>query len=314
MSYGSLKHAIRLYKTDAGSEKMFAYNVAGTNIHIETCNNYLTGRMKDFECNKHNNPDISAEIAQRSYIRRPKGRLLFSENLKWLKKERESDGFHIYCTDRKEKEVLFHMDTNMEWSNANIECLRQETDDEAPELVKIWPDMHTFMLMGIVFRNNLLYKNGIVMHASSIAWNGKGILFTAPSGTGKSTHVRLWERYMGAAVKVVNDDTPAVRFIGEEPVLCGTPWSGSSDKFINTEVPVRAIVVLSQASDNSILRLNAFEALPLVMPRCFLPYFDEKLMRKAYDVLENIIKKIPIYHLKCRPDKEAMELVYQCVR
>lgn len=113
---------------------------------------------------------------------------------------------------------------------------------------------------------------------------------------------------------VVNDDTPAIRFKDEEPILCGTPWSGSSDKFVNLEVPVKAIVVLSQAPQNSIRKLEIFEALPMVMPRCFLPYFDEELMKKAYIALDKILIKIPIYHLQCRPDREAMELVYQCVK
>ncbi len=293
---------------------MFAYNVAGTNIHIETCNNYLTNRMKAFECSERVNPDILVEIAQCSHIAKPEGRLLISESIKWLRKEDKNGGFHIYSTDREENLILSHIETNSEWSSANIKYLSQEIDDNKSELIKIWPDMHTFMLMGIIFRNNLLNKGGIVMHASSIAWNGKGILFTAPSGTGKSTHVRLWEQYLGDEVKVVNDDTPAIRFVKGELMLCGTPWSGSSDKFENIEVPIKAIVVLEQAPQNSIRKLEVFEALPRVMPRCFLPYFDEELMKKAYEVLEKIINKIPVYLLNCRPDKEAMELVYECVK
>ena len=293
---------------------MFAYNVAGTNIHVETCNNYLTNRMKAFECNESSKPDILVEIAQCSHIEKPDGRLLISESIKWLRKEDKNGGFHIYSTDREENQVLSHIETNNEWSNANIRFLRHEIEDEKSELIKIWPDIHTFMLMGIIFRNNLLNKGGIVMHASSIAWNGRGILFTAPSGTGKSTHVRLWEKYLGDEVKVVNDDTPAIRFVNDELMLCGTPWSGSSDKFENIEVPIRAIVVLEQAPQNSIRKLEIVEALPRVMPRCFLPYFDEELMKKAYDVLENIVNRIPVYLLSCRPDKEAMELVYECVK
>lgn len=293
---------------------MFAYNVAGTNIHIETCNSYLTNRMKTFECNENESPDISVEIEQCSHISEPVGRLLISESIKWLKKDDKNGGFHIYSTGSNENQILSHIETNNEWSSANIRFLKQEFDDNASELLKKWPDMHTFMLMGIVFRNNLLYKDGIVMHASSIAWDGKGILFTAPSGTGKSTHVRLWEKYFGESVRVVNDDTPAIRFIDDIPMLCGTPWSGSSDKFENITVPIKAMVVLNQAPDNSIRKLDTFDALQGIMPRCFLPYFDEELMTKAYNVLENLINKVPVYHLDCTPDKEAMELVYKCVK
>lgn len=293
---------------------MFAYNVAGTYMNVETNNGYLTNRMKDFLCNKQESPDISVEINQCTYIKKPQGRLLIEENIKWLRKENENDGFHIYSEGMGQKGILSHVDTNIEWSNANIKCVKREFDNASPSILKSWSDLYSFMLMGVVFRNHLLNKGGIVMHASSIAWNGKGILFTAPSGTGKSTHVKLWEKYLGNAVTVVNDDTPAIRFKDEEPILCGTPWSGSSDKFVNLEVPIKAIVVLSQAPRNSIRRLRIFEALQMVMPRFFLPYFDEKLMDKAYIVLEKILTRIPIYYLQCRPDKEAMELVYECVK
>ncbi len=294
---------------------MFAYNIAGTNINVRTENSYMTDRMKDFLCSKNENPDISVEIDQCPYIKKPQGRMLIEDNIKWLKKDNgNDDGFHIYSTDRDENNILSHIDTNVEWSSANIKCLKREYDDNAPNSLKRWSDTFSFMLTGIVFRNNLLNRGGIVMHASSIAFEGKGILFTAPSGTGKSTHVKLWEKYLGDAVTVVNDDTPAIRFENEEPILCGTPWSGSSDKFVNLEVPIKAIVVLNQAPQNSIRKLTIVEALPMIMPRCFLPYFDRGLMEKAYIVLEKIVNKIPVYHLECRPDKEAMELVYQCVR
>ncbi len=293
---------------------MFAYNVAGTYMNVETNNGYLTNRMKDFQCNKQENPDISVQIDQCEYITKPQGRLLIEDSIKWLVKENENDGFHIYSEGMGQNNIMSHIDTNTGWSNANIKCVKRDFDNDVPSVVKSWSDLYSFMLMGIVFRNNLLNRGGIVMHASSIAWNGKGILFTAPSGTGKSTHVKLWEKYLGNAVTVVNDDTPAIRFKDEIPMLCGTPWSGSSDKFVNIEVPIKAIVVLSQAPQNSIKKLGVFDALQMVMPRCFLPYFDEKLMEKAYAVIEKIIDKIPVYHLQCRPDKEAMELVYECVK
>ncbi len=293
---------------------MLAYNVAGTYINVKSENRYLKDRMKGFQCNSDNTPDISVEIDQLPSIDKPEGKLIIEDNIKWLKKENENEGYHIYSLDRTKTNILSHIDTDLEWTKARIKCFKPQLDENAPEVLKTWSDHYSFMLMGIVFRNNLLNNGGIVMHASSIAWEGKGLLFTAPSGTGKSTHVRLWEKYYGDAVTVVNDDTPAIRFHDDTPILCGTPWSGSSDKFDNKEVPIKAIVALSQAPENSIKQLNVFEALPMIMPRCFLPYFDEELMKKAYTALEKLVKNVPVYHLKCRPDKEAMELVHQCVR
>ncbi|MDF2988028.1 MAG: hypothetical protein K0R50_3538 [Eubacterium sp.] len=293
---------------------MLAYNVAGTYINVKSANVYLRERMKCFTCDMNKDPDISVEIDQCSSIDKPSGRMIIEDNIKWLKKENEEEGYHIYSLDRTKTNILSHIDTDLDWTIANIKCFKPPLDENAPEVLKTWSDHYSFMLMGIVFRNNLLNNGGIVMHASSIAWEGKGLLFTAPSGTGKSTHVGLWEKYLGDAVTVVNDDTPAIRFNNDIPLLCGTPWSGSSDKFANTEVPIKAIVALSQAPENSIRKLEIFEALPMIMPRCFLPYFDEELMKKAYIALEKLVKSVPVYHLMCRPDKEAMELVHKCVR
>jgi len=292
---------------------MHAYNVAGTFIHVNTSNNYLIDRMKSFMCSCSNNPDISVDIEHCPYIDEPEGQLIIEDRIKWLKKNSEA-GFHIYSLSETGNKVIAHIDTDINWSRARIRCAAPENEQNAPDFVKTGPNLFSFLLLGIVFRNNILNSDGIVIHASSIAWEGKGIIFTAPSGTGKSTHVGLWEKYLGDAVSVVNDDTPVIRFREDIPMLCGTPWSGSSDKFTNIEVPVKAIVVLSQAPENRIRKLSVFEALPEVMPRCFLPYFDEKLMEKAYIVLEKLLTKVPVYSLECRPDKEAMELVYQCVR
>lgn len=293
---------------------MFAYKVAGTEMNVQTNNDYLTSRMKAFQCGRHDQPDINVRIDQCPVIEKPTGKLIIDDQIKWLRKEDAVNGFHVYSTDRDDNYVLSHIDTDIGWNNVSIKCFKREFHISAPEQLKRWSDIHTFALMGIAFRNNLLNNNGIVIHASSIDWMGKGIIFTAPSGTGKSTHVRLWEKHFGDAVTVVNDDTPAIRMIDDKPVLFGTPWSGSSDKFVNTSVPLNAIVVLSQAPENKIRQLQPHEILPMIMPRCFLPYFDEELMKKAYEVVGNIISKVPVYHLECRPDKEAMELVYQCVK
>ena len=144
-------------------------------------------------------------------------------------------------------------------------------------------------MIGLVFQNYLLHYDGIVVHASSLEWNGKGIIFSAPSGTGKSTHVKLWQEYFGSEVKLLNDDSPAIRFRDGNPFIFGTPWSGSSNLHSNGSAPLSAIVLLQQASDNSIKQLSNQEAIAKLMPRVFLPYYDEDMMNKACDVFERII-------------------------
>jgi len=297
---------------------MNSFKIADIKMNIETDNKYLKERMKIFQTYIHKNPDMMLNIQSCNHINEPSGTLLVDESLRWLKKENGESGYHIYAVDQSRKHVIAHMDTNEDWSRVSISCLHlnyepEDTDAEDIEMFD-WMEYYSFMLAGIAFRNHLLTRDGIVIHSSSISWEGKGIVFTAPSGTGKSTHVKLWERYIGQKVTTVNDDTPAIRIKEGDPVLYGTPWSGSTDKFNNTSVPLAAVVVLEQSSENTIRELSAAEALPKVMPRSFLPYFDENLMIKAYEVLEKIISSVPFYLLRSRPDKEAVELVYQCVR
>ncbi|HEX3027727.1 MAG TPA: hypothetical protein VHT34_00120 [Clostridia bacterium] len=112
---------------------------------------------------------------------------------------------------------------------------------------------------------------------------------------------------------MVNDDTPAIRFINGVPMLSGTPWSGSSEKFANIQIPVKAIVILEQYPENVIRKLKPVEALPMLMPRCLLPYFDEKTMAIACQLIEKLLAKVDLYHLRCLPDKDAVELVYESV-
>jgi hypothetical protein len=134
-----------------------------------------------------------------------------------------------------------------------------------------------------------------------------GIIFSAPSGTGKSTHANLWVRHLGAMI--LNGDRAALRTVNNEVNVYGTPWSGSSHLFLNRKAPLKAIVLLEQASYNKIEELPRDRAVSLLTPRCFLPYFDSELMELSICNLEEIIKRIPIYLLKCRPDYEAAETV-----
>lgn len=291
------------------------YKIAGLKINMNSDNKYMRSRLKQFESDDPESPDIFAETQRCQYIEEPSGELVVDENVRWLRKSSGDSGFHVYRKNEQSNEVMAHMDINNDWSHNIIKCLNIKLKKEdAHAGMQDWMEYYSFMLMGIVFRNRLLNQDGIVMHASSIAWNNSGILFTAPSGTGKSTHVRLWEKYFADEIKVVNDDTPAIRFFDGTPMLCGTPWSGSSDKFENLQVPIKGIVVLEQAPQNRIRKLSQIEALPRIMPRVFLPYFDKELMEKAYNILEKIIMQVPIYLLECTPEKKAMELVYECMK
>ena len=227
--------------------------------------------------------------------------LLLDDDHKWYRTG--SEGTMVCLNDQQTNETLFRLDSNKTWENVTILFLQSVKGIES------FIAEHTCY---IVFRILILFHQGILLHSSSFIWNGKGVVVTAPSGTGKSTHVSLWEKYYKA--KVLNDDSPAIKMNGDKLVVYGIPWSGSTMKFVNASAPLTNIIVLEQAPENSIRRIDKEEATFKLMPRFILPYFDGSLMNSAVDMISEIIEKTPVYLLRCRPDKGAADLVAAAIR
>lgn len=162
-------------------------------------------------------------------------------------------------------------------------------------------------MLSFQFRNLIIKKRGLILHASAIEIAGKAILFVASSGTGKSTHASLWEKYRGA--KVFNDDSPAIRLLGNQAFAYGTPWSGSSEKYLPMRCPIGAIVMLERGLVNEMSDLSPKEAAQMCIKNFQLPYQDQALMNEALEISEEIFKSVPFYRLKCTPDLRAVEAV-----
>lgn len=156
----------------------------------------------------------------------------------------------------------------------------------------------------------MLQQARLILHASFIRWHGQGVLFTGPSGMGKSTQAGLWETHAGA--EVLNGDR-AVCQIGDAVTVWGSPWAGSSGIFRNESAPLRAIVSLRQASENTLVPLYGREALAELMPRiATVPWAAEWHMR-AMDLSIALVSRVPVWRLSCRPDREAVVLVRRAV-
>lgn len=157
-------------------------------------------------------------------------------------------------------------------------------------------------------RYALLNYNAFMIHASAVCYQGNAILFSAPSGTGKTTHTELW-REMDPTAFILNDDSPIIRFFDDhKPYACGCPWAGASGVGENVKVPLRAIVFLQQASENEIVRLQTIQALQWLMSGVNRPY-ERGLMDKLFTLIHLLLSSTPCYILKCRPDLDAVETV-----
>ena len=146
---------------------------------------------------------------------------------------------------------------------------------------------------------------GLVFHAAGVACEGRGLAFVGCSGMGKSTQARLWEQWRGATV--LNEDRPAVTLEAAGPELHGTPWSGSSSKRLAMSVPLAALVLLDQAPVNYARLLTSSEAVPRLLPRIFLPFWNDAGMAIALTTVERLVGRTKIVHLACRPDAGAIE-------
>ena len=182
-----------------------------------------------------------------------------------------------------------------QWGSARL-CIRTGADAEA--VVK--------RLGEIYFRTALACRGwGLVLHAAGLAWAGQGLAFVGRSGMGKSTQAALWEQQRGATI--LNEDRPAVTLGQGGPELHGTPWSGSSSKRRPMTVPLKALVFLEQAPVNSARQLTPAEAIPLLLPRIFMPYWSAAGMEVALTMAAQLVSRVHLIQLRCRPDLGAVE-------
>jgi len=148
-----------------------------------------------------------------------------------------------------------------------------------------------------------------LFHSAVIEYEGQGYAFAARSGTGKSTHISLWQKKFGDNVNIVNGDKPILRFVGEKLYAWGTPWCGKEGWNINTSVPLKAICFLERAEKNTIRKISADEALMRVFQQILLPS-DLEMVDSLIPLLDRTLRDVPCYILGCNMSEEAAEVAY----
>ena len=155
----------------------------------------------------------------------------------------------------------------------------------------------------------LLTRLGVFgLHSSLVRHReGDAILFTAPSGTGKSTQAGLWEQFAGA--ETLNGDRSMIRRVGGEWTAFGSPFAGTSGIYRNEYAPVRALVVLRQAPENTIRRLPLAEAFRAIYSESVLPRWHHDAHQRVISLVTEIVSELPVYLLACTPDERAVTLL-----
>ena len=151
-------------------------------------------------------------------------------------------------------------------------------------------------------------KGTVLFHAAAVSYEGRGYMFLGPSGTGKSTHASLWQRYI-AGTALVNDDNPVVR-IDEDgtATVYGSPWSGKTPCYRNVSYPLSGIVVLSQAPYNKIQRLSGIYAYAALVESISGKRWDERIADGLHQTENALASSVPVWHLECLPDEAAAHL------
>lgn len=152
----------------------------------------------------------------------------------------------------------------------------------------------------------------LLVHASVIRHAGYGYLFTAPSGTGKSTHTHLWYKHIPGC-DLMNDDNPVVRFVEDEVRIYGSPWSGKTPCYRNIWAPVGAITRLEQRPENTIRRMEVVEAFAMLLPAVSSMKWDKRVYQGICKTIALVIAHTPIYWLGCRPDEEAAHVCFDAI-
>lgn len=161
-------------------------------------------------------------------------------------------------------------------------------------------------VLRMFFEGVALYRGAFVLHGAAVEYNGEGIVFTAPSGTGKTTHADFWVSELGASV--LNGDSPIIRADGGVPYLCGSPWCGSSSDSVKRDVPLRAIVVLRRGNENKIEQVLDSSAIYDVLPEIRRMQWITDQANHAVDCLGMLLKSSSIYRLHCLPEVQAAHI------
>ena len=163
-----------------------------------------------------------------------------------------------------------------------------------------------------VICDDIINKKGFFLHCSCLKYKDDAIIFTAPSGTGKSTHATLWRRHFGDKVEMINDDKPLVREKDGSFVIYGTPWNGKHGLGNNISAPIKAVVFLRQAPENTVAPVSEVEALTLLLQQTVFPS-EKAQLSKLLDMLGRLVETVPMYRLGCTISDEAVTTIFDAI-
>lgn len=218
---------------------------------------------------------------------------------------------HKYCSDYLTDEPADYSVTTTQ-TDIDFERDKSAHEDEIEGI----PTRHfseSYLEELAVYRKiaeKILDYDTILFHGSVVSIDGIGYLFTAKSGTGKSTHTRLWREYFGDRAVMVNDDKPLLKITGSGVIAYGTPYNGKHRLGTNISVPLKAICILTRAADNHIEHITREQAYTMLLQQVYRPA-DMLKMTETLNLIDRLADGVKLYKLGCNMDISAAKVAYE---
>lgn len=282
---------------------MKKYCIAGVKCLFDFYNkDFFDSRLKDYECDFN---DIEAEMEMHSTV---------NNNILEVEGETIIKSKIAKCV--LDKNGIYHY---IKYKNTDgFICLKISY---TKDYKKVWIEQidhphkylslcdREYMYTNHAFINRVTCLDGVMIHSSCISYKGKAVLFSADSGTGKSTHTGLWKELYKDDVEFINDDKPIIRIIDGVAYAFGTPWSGKTALNSNISAPLKGIVVLERGLENQIEKVQLSDVISTVFANIIVPNENNEIATQALQQYSKVLSLVPIYRLKCNISLEAPQVV-----
>ena len=218
------------------------------------------------------------------------------------------ENVHTLCSDyRVDGDVTCDIEVEVSESDIDYEIKRAENGEHYQE---------GYLEELAVYRKiatEMLRYDTFLMHGSVVSVDGQAYMFTAKSGTGKSTHAKLWCDLLGEKAVMVNDDKPLIRVDGSGATVYGTPYNGKHRRGNNIKVPLKAICYLTRGETNSIEEVTSKDLYHILLQQIYRPAEKADLI-KTVSLIDKLTKEVKFYILKCNMDISAAQTSYNAMK
>ena len=207
-----------------------------------------------------------------------------------------------YITDEEPLFSLFATDEDLEYE--------QDHSEEDIEYSKPYLE---YIAIYRLFCEKAIDYGVVLFHSSVVEVDGECYLFAAKSGTGKSTHTRMWREVFGEDAVMINDDKPLIREIDGKFYAYGTPWDGKHALSVNKKSPIKAICYIERGEKNEIAKGDMVNTTYKLIAQIYRPRNEEGTI-KVLDFADSMLKSIPMYEMKCTISREAAQMAYDAMK